>query len=271
MNYRRGKLTRVAECWRSPKSIGDHLRHLQTSLIQLSPSYLFFTGYQGTISDRISYTTLLEELRYDIRSNLLHDIIGGITVGIMHVPQGIAYALLAGVDPVIGLYTSFFPVLTYMIFGTSRHCSTGSFAVVALMTGKAVHRITASSNTMDINSSDRTNTTTAHNPTHVASTLTIFIGIIQVVAASLGLDFTTTYFSDELVGGFTTGASMHVFITQLKDILGINSIQRRDGIANAILIGTAASCAPPNRLEEAHYCIEPLLFVAGKINVNAKL
>ncbi|KAL3100984.1 hypothetical protein niasHS_001444 [Heterodera schachtii] len=60
---------------------------------------------------------------YEWRQCLLADAIGGLTVGIMHVPQGIAYALLARLHPVVGLYTSFFPPLFYMLFGTSRHNS----------------------------------------------------------------------------------------------------------------------------------------------------
>lgn len=57
------------------------------------------------------------------------DLIAGITVGIVHVPQGIAYAILTGVEPIYGLYTSFFGVLFYMIFGTSKHISIGWFLI----------------------------------------------------------------------------------------------------------------------------------------------
>uniref|UniRef100_A0A914XUH4 SLC26A/SulP transporter domain-containing protein n=1 Tax=Plectus sambesii TaxID=2011161 RepID=A0A914XUH4_9BILA len=59
------------------------------------------------------------------RSFVLSDMIAGFTVGIMLVPQGMAYASLAGLEPVYGLYSSFFPSLLYMIFGTSRHISLG--------------------------------------------------------------------------------------------------------------------------------------------------
>jgi len=71
---------------------------------------------------------------------LAHDIAGGLTVAIMHIPQGLAYAMLASLPAVTGLYTAFVPILVYMAMGTSRHISLGTFAVVCLMVGHVVER-----------------------------------------------------------------------------------------------------------------------------------
>lgn len=60
------------------------------------------------------------------------------TVAVMHIPQGMAYGLLAGVTPSSGLYMAFFPTLTYFVFGTSRHISVGTLSVISLMTLKVV-------------------------------------------------------------------------------------------------------------------------------------
>lgn len=67
--------------------------------------------------------------RYRLKKWILGDAIGGLTVGILHIPQGMAFALLTSVAPIFGLYTSFFPVVLYMFFGTGRHVSTGKTCV----------------------------------------------------------------------------------------------------------------------------------------------
>lgn len=63
--------------------------------------------------------------KYSVKEDLLHDIIAGLTISVLHIPQGMAYGLLAGVSPIAGLYVSFFPVIIYSIMGTSQHVSIG--------------------------------------------------------------------------------------------------------------------------------------------------
>ncbi|KAK0169459.1 hypothetical protein PV327_011556 [Microctonus hyperodae] len=62
---------------------------------------------------------------YDWKKNILSDVVAGFTVAVMHIPQGMAYAMLGNVPPIVGIYMAFFPVFIYMIFGTSRHNSMG--------------------------------------------------------------------------------------------------------------------------------------------------
>lgn len=78
--------------------------------------------------------------RYQLRDWILGDIMSGVIVGILLVPQSIAYSLLAGQDPIYGLYTSFFASIIYAFLGTSRHISVGIFGVLCLLVGQVVDR-----------------------------------------------------------------------------------------------------------------------------------
>ncbi|KAJ8257554.1 hypothetical protein GJAV_G00186860 [Gymnothorax javanicus] len=164
--------------------------------------------------------------RYSIRDYALGDLISGISVGIMHLPQGMAYALLASVPPVFGLYTSFYPVLVYFIFGTSRHISVGTFAVISIMLGTVAERlgpdvdfrINCTNNSLLVNETARD----AYRVGVVTAT-TIVAGFFQVLLGLVRFGFVVTYLSEPLVRGYTTGAAMHVVVSQIKYLFGLNS------------------------------------------------
>jgi hypothetical protein len=88
--------------------------------------------------DRVPFLKWI--FKYEVKNSLLKDVIAGLTIGIVHIPQGMAYSLMAGLPPVYGLYVSFFPVLLYVFLGTSRHLSTGSFAITSLMTHSCIEK-----------------------------------------------------------------------------------------------------------------------------------
>ncbi|XP_048774241.1 prestin-like isoform X2 [Ostrea edulis] len=186
--------------------------------------------------------------KYKIKTDLPNDVIAGFTVGIMQLPQGMAYAMLADMPPVVGLYMAFFPVLIYFFFGTSRHISMGTVAVVSLMTGSVVSNISPqksnsvlptglSANNTYINDTMGGNDTlslTTMLPTiasadddfvmqklALASSMCFLVGVVQVIFGACRLGFVTTYMSDPLVSGFTTGAAVHVFTSQVKYVFGL--------------------------------------------------
>lgn len=77
--------------------------------------------------------------KYKLREYIWGDLMSGVIVGIILVPQAIAYCLLAGVDPIYGLYTSFYANIIYFLMGTSRHVSVGIFSLMSLMVGQVIH------------------------------------------------------------------------------------------------------------------------------------
>ncbi|KAK6485295.1 solute carrier family 26 member 6 [Huso huso] len=164
--------------------------------------------------------------RYSFRECALGDFFSGISVGIMHLPQGMAYALLASVPPVFGLYSSFYPILVYFIFGTSRHISVGTFAVMSVMIGSVVERLAPDS---DFSSLDKVTNETLIDVLQrdaarikVAAAVTFLSGLFQVALGLVQFGFVVTYLSEPLVRGYTTAAAIHVIVSQLKYVFGIN-------------------------------------------------
>ncbi|XP_034941866.1 prestin-like isoform X2 [Chelonus insularis] len=175
---------------------------------------------------------------YPWRENILGDIAAGFTVAVMHIPQGMAYAMLGNVPPVVGMYMAFFPVLIYMIFGTSRHNSMGTFAVICMMTGKVVlthSTIANSQNSTSVESPsiEYLQTSNQFSPLEVATAVTFGVGILQLAMYVLRLGLISSLLSETLVSGFTTGAAVHVFTSQIKDLLGLQ-LRKRRGILKVV-------------------------------------
>ncbi|XP_076861555.1 prestin isoform X2 [Brachyhypopomus gauderio] len=152
----------------------------------------------------------------------------------MQLPQGLAYAMLAAVPPVTGLYSSFYPVVLYTLFGTSRHISIGTFAVISLMIGGVVVREVPDS-MFPLNGTNITEQVISRDAkrVEVAVVLTTLVGIIQLVLGFLRFGFVAIYLSEPLVRGFTTAAAVHVFVSQLKYLLGVKT-QRFSGLLSVV-------------------------------------
>ncbi|NXN70933.1 S26A6 protein, partial [Himantopus himantopus] len=185
--------------------------------------------------------------RYPVKDWLLGDITSGFSVGIMHLPQGLAYALLAGLPPVTGLYSSFYPVFLYFFFGTSRHNSVGAcgpqrspgadlglptpclspgpFAVISVMIGSLTESLLPSEKFLEsVNGSNMTVNEERRDNARVelVATITVLTGVFQVALGLLQFGFVVTYLSEPLVRGYTTAASVHVLVSQLKNVFGVS-------------------------------------------------
>ncbi|XP_033745654.1 prestin-like [Pecten maximus] len=142
--------------------------------------------------------------KYSIRRFLLSDFLAGLTVAIVHIPQGMAYGLLAELPPVYGLYSSFLPVITYFFFGSSKHISMGTFAVTSLMIGSVVQE--------GLERYEAMHGGVATSNSSAGSRL--LMGVFR-------LGFLASFLSDPLISGFTTGAAVHVFSSQVHHLFGV--------------------------------------------------
>uniref|UniRef100_A0A8C9USY9 Solute carrier family 26 member 6 n=1 Tax=Spermophilus dauricus TaxID=99837 RepID=A0A8C9USY9_SPEDA len=159
--------------------------------------------------------------RYPVRDWLLGDLLSGLSVAIMQLPQGLAYALLAGLPPVFGLYSSFYPVFIYFLFGTSRHISVGTFAVMSVMVGSVTESLAPDENFLLDSNSTVNETARDVARVQLASTLSVLVGLFQVGLGLVHFGFVVTYLSEPLVRSYTTAASVQVFVSQLKYVFGL--------------------------------------------------
>ena len=166
------------------------------------------------------------------------DIIAGVTVAIMQIPQGIAYALLVGITPNYGLYTSFFPVLIYSFLGTAQHISLGTMAVVDIMLRDIVNKYRIH-HTHDLNSGSNATLidmlpTAAvapppsaptqgltEDPIEIVTSLCLLVGLLQMVFGLLRLGSVSLILSDQLISGFSCGASISVIMSQIPSVLDV--------------------------------------------------
>ncbi|MBN3317376.1 S26A6 protein, partial [Atractosteus spatula] len=210
--------------------------------------------------------------RYSFRDYALGDLVSGISVGIMHLPQGMAYALLASVPPVFGLYSSLYPFLVYFIFGTSRHISIGTFAVVSIMVGGVTERVapdhdflvngTNGSGVIDIAARDA-------QRVQVAAAATVLAGIFQVVLGLVRFGFVVTYLSEPLVRGYTTAAATYVVISQLKYIFGIHPKRHSGPLALVYILIDVCRLLPETNVATLVVSVVSLVVLVTSKELNA--
>lgn len=165
------------------------------------------------------YLPILTWLPHYQRSLFGYDLIAGLIVMVMVIPQSLAYALLAGLPAVVGLYASILPLLLYAVFGSSRTLAVGPVAILALMTAAALANIAAPGSAEYV---------------EAALILALLSGIMLSVMGFLRLGFFANFLSHPVISGFLTASGLLIAASQAAHLLGIDS----SGFTLPALIGS---------------------------------
>ncbi len=142
------------------------------------------------------------------KSYFSKDLIAGLTVGIVLVPQAMAYAMIAGLPPVYGLYAAFLPVLTYVFLGTSRKIGVGPVAMDSLLVAAGLGTLAIAGPEQYI---------------AMVAVLAFIVGAIQLLLGLLRMGFLVNFLSKPVISGFTSGAAIIIILSQLKHLFGTGS------------------------------------------------
>jgi sulfate permease, SulP family len=152
--------------------------------------------------------------RHYHRPFLRGDVAAGLTVAVMLIPQGMAYANLAGMPPVTGLYAAIVGIVAYAVLGTSGSLAVGPVAITSLLTLSGLKAIAP-----------------PEDPSYpaIAALLALTVGAILLLAGVLRLGFLVNFLSHPVISGFTSAAAITIGLSQVKDLLGVD-IGRPEGV-----------------------------------------
>ena len=175
------------------------------------------------------YIPILSWLPGYNKAALSGDLSAGLTVGVMLIPQGIAYAMIAGLPPIYGLYTAMTPQVIYAIFGTSRQLSVGPTAMDSLIVAAGITSIA---------------TVGPDNYIAAAIMLAFLMGLMQLAFGVFKLGFLVNFLSKPVISGFTSAAAIIIGLNQLKHIFGIEI--PRSNQAHSLLYDTGIAINSTN-------------------------
>ena len=153
----------------------------------------------------LNYFPLFAWIKPYDKITLKRDFTAGLTVGIMLIPQGMSYAMIAGLPPVYGLYAALFPQIVYAFMGTSRQLAVGPVAMDSLLVAAGLGALSLSG---------------PEEYLMLAVFLALFMGAIQLLMGGLKLGFLVNFLSRPVISGFTSAAAIIIGMSQLNHLLG---------------------------------------------------
>lgn len=154
------------------------------------------------------FVPILAQIQEYDRVKLSRDLVAALVVTIMLIPQSLAYAMLAGLPPEVGLHASILPLLAYAIFGSCRTLAVGPVAIASLMTASALAQVTKQGIVGYLEG---------------AMLLALLSGGFLLLLGTLRLGFLSHFLSHSVVAGFITASGLLIALSQLKHILGVSA------------------------------------------------
>ncbi len=185
---------------------------------------LFSSGRKKSISEWCeAVTPIVSWLKsYDFRSNFITDLVAGLTVGIMIIPQSMSYAKLAGLPVEYGLYSAVFPIYSYACFGSSRQLAVGPVAIISLLLSSGLSSLLEGYPNLSPGTPEYQAT---YN--QMAVQISFLVGITYIVLGICRMGFITNFLSHAVISGFSTGAAVIIGMSQVRYLLGYD-VERSD-------------------------------------------
>ncbi|XP_042398288.1 sulfate transporter 4.1, chloroplastic-like [Zingiber officinale] len=191
--------------------------------------------------------------KYRIKEYLQADLMAGITVGVMLVPQSMSYAKLAGLHPIYGLYGGFVPVFVYAIFGSSRQLAVGPVALTSLLVSNVLTPI--------VDPSDKLYT-------ELAILMSLMVGVFESLMGLLRLGWLIRFVNHSVISGFTTASAIVIALSQLKYFLGYPIVlsSKIIPLVKSIIAGAGKFSWPPFVMGSIFLVILLVMKHMGKTN-----
>ncbi|WP_435314650.1 SulP family inorganic anion transporter [Cellulophaga fucicola] len=200
-----------------------------------------------------NFFPILTWLKTYKKGDFIKDLLAGFTVGIILIPQGMAYAMIAGLPPVYGLYAALFPTLMYVFLGTSRQLAVGPVAMDSLLVAAGLGALSLA---------------TTEDYISMAIVLAFMVGATQFLLGLFRMGFLVNFMSKPVISGFTSGAAIIIMFSQLKHLLGANIEGSSKFIA--LIKNVMAKVAETNMYDFAIGIVGIVIIVVLK-KVNKKL
>ena len=210
---------------------------------------------------------MLHWLKHYRRELLAGDISAGLVVAMMMIPQGTAYALVAGLPPVVGIYASILPPIVYALFGSSMTQSVGPMAIISLMTATVIGPLAPAGSSL---------------AAVLAAQLALISGMVLLLCGVLRMGFLANFFSRPVMSGFTVGSALVIAFDQLHTLLGaelphLHTPSAVMGVTALVLLvlskqylaGLLKRCGMPAGPADIAAKLAPMLVVLGGIVLMA--